>query len=275
MNAFLNRWLPEIGSAHGATLDAMLAYVHWLMLVLFVGWGAFFLYSLWRFRASKNPKADYHGAKSHASTYLEVAVAVVEVVLIVGFAVPLWAQRVNQFPPEKDATIVRVVGEQFAWQIHYPGPDGKFGKADPKLTDAASNPLGLDKEDSAALDDIVSTNQMHLPVGKPVLVHLSSKDVIHSFGIPEMRIKQDAIPGMSIPLWFTPTVTTAEMRELRKNRGRNELSPAKAPWTYEIACAQLCGNGHYKMRGFVTIEKPEEYAAWLGNQPPAVSTDDF
>ena len=247
--------LPDLASEHGAALDHTTALVHWLMLVLFIGWGTFFLFLLWRFRAGRNPKADYHGATSHASTWLEGAVAVAEAVLLIGFSIPLWADRVDDFPRESEATVVRVVSEQFAWNIHYPGPDGVFGKTAVDKIDVASNPLGIDRTDPAAKDDVVSVNQMHVPVNKPVIVHLSSKDVIHSFGIPEMRVKQDAIPGLSIPLWFKPIKTTAELRA------------HKAPdWTFEIACAQLCGIGHSGMRGFLTVHQQAEYDAWMAEQ---------
>lgn len=208
--------LPPDGSAHGPAIDHLIGLIHWLMLVLFVGWGAFYIFTLIRFRKSKNPNANYAGVKSHFSSYLEVAVLVTEVLLLVGFSIPLWSKRVDEFPATKDATVVRVVAEQFAWNIHYPGPDGKFGKSSPNLIDA-DNPLGLDRNEEDAKDDIVSPNNLNLPVNKPVIVYLSTKDVIHSFNLPTYRVKQDAIPGMSIPVWFTPTKTTATIREeLRK-----------------------------------------------------------
>ncbi|MBI3765087.1 MAG: hypothetical protein HY277_01120 [Ignavibacteriales bacterium] len=214
MEQFLG--LPPDGSAHGPAIDHLIGLVHWLMLVLFVGWGAFYIFTLIRFRKSRNPKANYAGVKSHFSNYLEVGVLVIEVLLLVGFSIPLWSKRVDQFPPEKDATVVKVVAEQFAWNIHYPGPDGKFGKTSPNLIDA-DNPLGLDRNDPDAKDDITSANNLNLPVDKPVIVYLSTKDVIHSFNLPAYRVKQDVIPGMSIPLWFTPTKTTAAIQEeLRK-----------------------------------------------------------
>jgi len=204
--------LPPVASAHGGEVDHLIGYMHWLMLILFLGWGAFYIFVLIRFRRSRNPKASYTGVKSHFSSYLEATVAVIEVVLLVGISIPLWSKRVNAFPAEKDALVIRVVAEQFAWNIHYPGPDGKFGKASITLVDQ-NNPLGLDRNDPDAKDDITTLNQLYLPVNKPVIIHLSSKDVIHSFNLPTMRVKQDAIPGMDIPVWFTPTKTTAEVRE--------------------------------------------------------------
>ena len=235
--------MPHLASAHGAALDRTNDIVHLLMLVLFVGWGVFFVYTLWRFRASRNPVADYKGVTSHTSTWLEGAVALVEAILLIGFSIPLWADRVSGFPSPQDATRVRVVAQQFAWNIHYPGPDGVFGRTDVKLVDEQSNPLGLDRSDPAAKDDVTTINQLHLPAGKPVLVQLTSKDVIHCFALQEMRVKQDAVPGTVTPVWFVPTVTTDEMRERTGNPN----------FGYEISCAQLCGLGHYRMRGQVHV----------------------
>ena len=251
----MHNWftMPRLASQHGAALDHTNDLVHWVMLVLFVGWSLFFLYVLWRFRAKRHPVANHTGVTSHTSTWLEGAVAVVEAILLIGFSIPLWAERVAGFPAPQDATRVRVVAEQFAWNIHYPGPDGVFGKTDVTLVDEQANPLGLDRSDPAAKDDVTTINQLHLPVGHPVLVQLSSKDVIHSFALQEMRVKQDAIPGTMTPVWFVPTVTTEEMRQ---RTGNPEFG-------YEISCAQLCGLGHYRMKGYVTIHTPEDFQKWM------------
>jgi cytochrome c oxidase subunit 2 len=247
--------LPVQASAHAAELDRMTALVHWLMLVLFVGWGAFFVFALWRFRKGANPKASYVGAKGKIAKSSEVLVAVIEIALLVFYAIPAWATRVRQLPSESEATVIRVVGEQFAWNVQYAGPDRKFGRTDPKLV-TADNPLGLDRRDPNAKDDLTDINQIHVPVNRPVLVHLSSKDVIHSFGLYEMRVKQDAIPGMEIPVWFVPSMTT---KELRERTGKPTLD-------FEITCSQLCGLGHYRMRGFVTVMEQPEFDAWLADQ---------
>ena len=119
MGEFLE--IPIAASAHAGDIDRMTILTHWLMAFLFVGWGAFFVYTLIRFRSGANPKASYEGVKSHMASYIEWAVAVVELVLIVAFAIPAWAARVDGFPNESEATVVRVVAEQFAWNAHYPG----------------------------------------------------------------------------------------------------------------------------------------------------------
>lgn len=249
-------WMTPIGSEHGPAIDHLMWLVHILMAVLFIGWGALFVYMLIRFRRGRNPRADYHGTRSHASRWGEAAVAVAEGVLLIGFSIPLWHQRVGAEPRPDDALTVDVIAEQFAWNIHYPGPDGVIGRREPELVDLQINPVGLDPDDPYGEDDVVVLNQLHLPVDEPVVVRLSSKDVIHSFYLPEMRVKQDAIPGLQIPLWFTPTLTTAEMRE----------QIGDEDFQYELACAQLCGLTHYNMRGILTVETREEFDAWIASR---------
>jgi len=252
MQTFLSMF-PVQASTHAAEVDHMTILVHWLMLVLFIGWGFFFLFVLFRFRKGANPRASYTGAHGKFAKSTEVGVAVIEIGLLVFYAIPAWATRVKAFPAESQAVVVKVVAEQFAWNVQYPGPDGKFGRTDIKLV-SADNPLGLDRSDPNAKDDITTINQLNLPVDQPVLVHLSSKDVIHSFGLYEMRVKQDAIPGMTIPVWFIP----------------NRIGE------YEIACSQLCGLGHFRMRGFLTIQSAADYKKWYDDQEkelrPAVAT---
>ena len=226
-------------SEHGFLIDNMLEVCHWFMLLLFVGWSSFFTFTLIRFHKSRHPKANYHGVKSHFSSHIEFSVVLIEAVLLLGFALPLWGRRVNEFPKENAITI-KVVAEQFAWNFRYPGPDGIFGKADASFISTA-NPLGLDKSDPHAKDDITTKNEMHLPVNRNILCQITSKDVIHSFSFQAMRIGQDAIPGLLIPIWFKP-VKIGE---------------------YELICGQLCGNGHYGMKATVKVESEEDYNAWL------------
>ena len=253
MREFLARYMPPDYSAHGKDLDQLNAVVHWLMLILFVVWGLLFLYMLMRFRASKHPKALYHGTHSHMSTYAEAGIAVVEVVLLVGFSIPLWYRWTKPPAPETNPLVVRVVAEQFAWNIHYPGPDNIFGKTDVKYV-TSSNPLGIDPNDPHAKDDVATLNQLHMQVNRPVIVRISSKDVIHSFGLPYMRVKQDAVPGMEVPVHFTPVKASGE----------------KDIW--EIACAQLCGLGHYRMRGQYHVHTKQDFDAWMATQTPVVAT---
>jgi cytochrome c oxidase subunit 2 len=238
INEFLGQ--PPNAAEHGFQIDHIIEFSHWFMAALFVGWSAYFVYVLIRFRKSRHPKADHEGVKSGISTHLEFAVVLIEAVLLLGFAIPLWAKRVNEFPPEKDAIIVHAIGQQFSWNFHLPGPDGTFGKRNVNLV-TNSNPIGIDSADAAARDDLVVLGELHVPINRPVIIELSSKDVIHNFALVNMRIAQDAIPGQMIPMWFKPITAGS----------------------YEIICGQLCGLGHYSMKGMLVVDTPAEYQAWL------------
>jgi cytochrome c oxidase subunit 2 len=235
--------LPELASQQGGAIDNLLGLVHILMLILFVGWLTYFIYVLLRFRRRKHPAADHHGLRSHFSNYLEGGVALAEGLLLVGFAIPIWAHSVLKFPDAKDATVVYVTAQQFAWNARYAGPDGVFGKQELKYV-SPENPMGIDPTDPAGKDDITTLNQIYVPVDKPVLIHLSSLDVIHCLSIKPMRVAQDAIPGMSMPVWFTPVKTGQ----------------------FEINCAQLCGNSHFRMRGYLNVVTAKEYQEWLAQK---------
>ncbi|HXG46381.1 MAG TPA: cytochrome c oxidase subunit II [Methylomirabilota bacterium] len=247
--------LPELASVHGHEVDKLIIYVHYLMGALFVGWTIYFLYTIWRFRRSRNPKADYVGVTNNSSNYIEGAVVVVEAVLLLVFAVPLWARAVDDFPPADKSVVVRVTGRQFNWIARYPGADGIFGKQDARLA-TTENPMGIiardakrAAEDPAGKDDIVveGTSEVVIPVHTNVIVHVSSLDVIHSFKVPALRVTQDAIPGMSIPIYFEATRTN----------------------TYQINCAQLCGNGHSTMKGLLRIVPPADFDAWVKSKAGA------
>jgi cytochrome c oxidase subunit II len=242
--------LPMLASEHGRHVDTFILWVHYLMGVLFIGWLAYFLYALFRFRASKNPKASYAGAQTHASSYIEVTVAVIEAILLLFLAFPLWAKFADDFPPESEATSMRVVAEQFQWTAVYPGKDGKFGKQDFRLV-SATNQLGWDYTDPLTKDNFQSDiNTIVVPEGKPVIAHITSKDVIHSFKISPFRVTQDAIPGMSIPIWFKPITNGV----------------------FLINCAQLCGNSHYFMKGFFNVVNQQKYDEYVAAKTASAAT---
>jgi cytochrome c oxidase subunit II len=235
--------LPVLASEHGRTVDDLIIYVHLLMIVLFAGWLAYFAYALLRFRRSRNPKADYLGVRNHASNYIEVAVAIVEGILLLGVAVPLWGKTVGGPPADQiaNATRVQIVAQQFNWNIRYPGKDKEFGKQEMRFVNS-TNVFGLDPADPNAKDDFNTVDEMHVVVDKPVLAYISSKDVIHSFKVIAMRVTQDAIPGMRVPIWFVPTKVGH----------------------YQINCAQLCGNGHSAMaNGMLVVETQADFDKWI------------
>ena len=242
--------LPPLASEGGEYVDTLMGYIHWLMIVLFVGWLVYFAYALFRFRGSRQRKADYQGAKTHASSYAELAVAGVEAVLLIFVAYPIWARHTEQFPKPEDSTQIQIVAEQFAWNARYTGADGVFGRQDMNLV-KTGNVFGVDPEDPRGKDDVQVLNEIHVPVNKPVIAYISSKDVIHSFRVVAMRVTQDAIPGMRIPIHFKPT-----------REGR-----------YQISCAQLCGNGHASMSGgYLVVESQEAFDRWLASKVGAATS---
>jgi len=244
-------WLPPNISTHGPEIDKLITVVHCFMAVLFVGWGLYLVYCLFRFRERPGHEADIR-QQAHfvLPKYIEIGIILIEACLLIFFSAPIWAKVKRDFPKESDALVVRVTAEQFAWTIHYPGKDGKFGRLDNTLIDG-TNPVGLDRNDPNGIDDIISPNMLNIPVNKPVIVQLTAKDVIHNFFLPVMRVKQDAIPGMTIPLWFEATQT-----------GK-----------FEIACAQLCGVGHTQMRGFFNVMSQQEYDTWYNEEEKSLLGD--
>jgi cytochrome c oxidase subunit 2 len=232
-------------SEHGKEIDHMLNFCHWFMLILFVGWTSYFLYTIFRFHKSRHPKADYHGVRSHLSTHLEAGVIIIEAVILLGFGLPLWGKRVNEIPEgEKESALkIRAIGFQFGWYFHYAGADGKFGRQHIRFI-TGSNPLGIDPTDPDGADDIIAKGEMHLVNHQATVVRVSSLDVIHGFALHQMRIQQDAIPGTETPQWFRP-VSTGE---------------------WQIICAQLCGGGHSSMARTYLVEERKDFDKWYKEQ---------
>jgi len=243
--------LPKLASRQGEEVDRLLSATHFSMLALFAIWFGFLVVALWRFRRKRHPRANPTAVSPLLFLLVISVVLVDELGTLFGAAIPLWNKHLAAFPDEKEATVVRVTAQQFTWNVRYPGKDGKFGAQDISLIDD-DNPLGFDPADEAGEDDATpplkdlrvpleaidadgdgkqDLDELGRPKFKPVLIHLTSLDVIHSLKILPLRVCQDAIPGMSIPVHFTPTQT-----------GK-----------YMITCAQLCGNGHATMVGWLTV----------------------
>jgi len=240
--------LPVAASTYARDIDFGIRLIHWAMFTIFILWAIFFTYLLIRYKKRDGVPAErepeHHGIIS-TSLIPDIIVMVFEIGLIFFYAIPVWSKVKTVFPKESEANRIDVIAEQFAWNVHYPGADGKFGKRDLAKIHF-SNPIGLDHDDPAAADDVVLANEIHMPIGKPTLIRLTSKDVIHSFWVPEFRVKQDAVPGMTIPVWVEP----------------NRVG------TYELSCAQLCGFAHSLMRATVVVQTPEDYEKWLKSVAP-------
>lgn len=232
-------WFPESASAHGEAVDAQFVITLIITGVIFILAQVALGYFIFRYRERPGQVAFY----THGSNKLEVLWTAATTVLF--FVMVLLGYQVwfDLYITEAAADVLRieVTGQQFAWNIRYPGADGTFGRVQPELiNDAGGNPLGLDSEDPAAQDDLIVPT-MAVPLNRPVELLLRSKDVTHAFSVRELRVKQDTVPGLIIPVRFTPT-----------RLGR-----------YEIACAELCGMGHHRMRSFLHVLSEEEYENWL------------
>jgi cytochrome c oxidase subunit 2 len=180
--------------------------------------------------------------------------------VLVGFGLYYWFGITKEAP--KDAQVVEITGKQFNWMVRYPGKDGVLGRKNYRLTDASNgNALGVDWEDGASHDDLEAT-EVHLVVNKPVKLVINAQDVIHDVGLPHFRLKMDAVPGIPTTMWFTPKYTTAEMKNITGNKD----------FVYEISCDQMCGSGHYSMRGVIVVETQEEYNAWMADKKPQYVT---
>ena len=214
-------WLPEAITTTAPAIDQLFYFVLWVTGIVFVLVQGTLLYFLFKYRKRPGVAAGY----THGNHLVEIIWTVIPAAILIALATysqKVWSQ-VRGTPPPQDLEI-EITAEQFAWNIRYTGPDGKLGTP----------------------DDVTTINQLHLPVQKSVLVHIKSKDVIHSFFVPQFRMKQDAVPGITGRIWLTATKTG----------------------NYEIACAELCGLGHYRMRGFLTIESPEAFKTWLAGMAP-------
>jgi len=235
-------WLPAGAAAATGWIDHQFALTFVIMGIVFLAAQLGLGYIVWRYRESPTAApASY----SHGNTTLEVVWTVLTAILFIGLNLmgsSVWAsQRFDA--AEAGAVQVEVTGMQFAWYFRYPGPDGKYGATSPKLMDPSAGgeaAVGLNTSDPAAKDDVV-TGTMYLPVDREVDVSLRAVDVIHSFFVPSLRFKQDAVPGLNIHMHFKPT----------------------AIGEYEIACAELCGLGHYKMHGMVHVVSQEDFDKWL------------
>lgn len=236
-------WLPVLSSAHGAAIDKQFLFSMILCAVIFIPAQLGLAYVIVRFR-DRGQGAKY----SHGNNKLEAIWVIATAVFFLGMNLMgqrLWAERQFEKAPA-GALQIEVTAQQFVWNMRYQGPDGKFGRTDPKLiSDSGGNPLGLDTSDPVAQDDIVAPT-MAVPINRPVELILKTKDVTHSFFVRELRLKQDTVPGMVIRVHFTAT-------RLGK---------------YEIACSELCGLGHYKMRSFLDVLSEPDYEKWLKERSP-------
>jgi cytochrome c oxidase subunit II len=237
-------WMPAGASAAAAGIDRQFAITYALMGIVFIAAQLALGLFVWKYRDKQALKSHY----SHGDTGLELTWTVLTAILFIGLnlaGAKAWSEQ-RFTPASADAVRVEVTGVQFAWYFRYPGPDGKFAKVNPAEIDASAGneaAIGVDTTDPAAADDVV-TGTMVVPVDREVEVLLRAQDVIHSFYVPSMRFKQDAVPGLVIPMHFRPTKVG----------------------DYEFACAELCGLGHYKMHGMLKVVSQQDYEKWIAER---------
>ena len=236
-------WLPENISTFGNGVDHLFSLIYYITLAIFVLVNAVYVVFIIRYRRRRKGDKAFH---YHGNNTLELAWTALPFALFAFLAFysdGIWRDiKYSSHTPNPDY-IVEVMGQTYMWHVRYPGSDGVLGHRDPALV-AATNPFGIDPADPNGTDDYVAINQMHFPINKNVLVRLSSMDVIHSFFVPNLRIKQDAVPGQWVDVWFNGRKTGE----------------------YEIACAELCGSGHYLMRGVMTFQGQTDFDAWIDQQ---------
>ncbi len=253
---FKGRILGEPASDHGVLVDQMLYVTLAVTFVVFVITQIALFWFAYKYQESDNRKAFYYPHNNTLELIWTVIPAIVLSVLV-GFGIFYWFKITG--PAPKDAMVVEVVGKQYGWEFRYPGADGILGKKYFKKVDAANNnPVGQLWEDPANHDDVYVEQEMHLVVGKPVQLVIGAKDVIHDVGLVHFRLKMDAVPGTPTTMWFTPKFTTKEMKQKTGN----------PDFVYEISCDQLCGKGHWSMRGTIVVETQEEFDAWVASKKP-------
>ena len=234
-------WFPPAITEHGPAYDRQFLVTIIVVGISFAGAQIALGYMLWRYGARRGDTT--RGIYSHGNNRVEMVCTTVTAIIFISVALfgqRVWAQlHFHEAPP--GATRVHVVAQQFQWNFHYPGADNQFGRTDPaKIKDADLNFVGLDDTDPLAKDDLTGTTLI-MPAGRDVELTMTSKDVTHDLWVPELRFKQDVVPGMNIRVHFKPVKT-----------GR-----------FELACAELCGQLHYKMKSYLIVLPPADYDALM------------
>lgn len=258
--AYKKDFLPEASSVHGKETD----YWFWVsMIVIMIGFfivNTFLFLFSYLYRHNKNRKVTFYTHNNN----LEIIWTTVPAIVMAGLVfsgLRVWTKITSEAPA--NAEQIDIMGKQFGWTVRYAGvDDNKFGKYNYKLMDdAGGNPMGVDFSDPNSFDDFANASEMHIPKGKPVLLKIRARDVLHSVFIPHMRVKMDAVPGMPTKFWFVADKSTEEMR--------SELG--KPEFNYEIACTEICGRSHFGMKLLLVVDEPADYEKWKKSQKPLLT----
>ena len=251
-------FMQPVASVHGQWIDELFWTTMIIIGIVFVITQVLLFYYSYRYQYKDNQKAYYYPHNNKLEVIWTMIPAVVMAVLVFS-GWKAWTKITN--PAPADAVVVEILGKQFNWLVRYPGRDNELGLVKHTLIDA-SNEFGYDVRDKKSMDDIVAPSEFHIPKGKAVLFKIRSRDVIHDVWQPNWNVNMHAVPGMPTRFWFVPTKTTAEMATETGN----------PDFKYEIACSQICGQGHFAMRIVVIVDEPEDYNEWLAAQKPFSET---
>jgi cytochrome c oxidase subunit 2 len=243
----------EAASVQGEKVDQMIWVTLAITGIVFVITQVLLFWFAFKYQEKDNRKAFFF-AHSTKLELIWTAIPAITLTVLVIFGLRNWFFFTGE--PPKNAMVVEVTGKQFGWIFRYPGKDAIFGKKYYKNIDPATNSVGIVWDDKLAQDDILTEQTMYVVKGQPVKLIIGSRDVIHDVGLSHFRLKMDAVPGIPTTMWFTPKFTTAEMKEKTGNPN----------FAYEISCDQMCGNGHYSMKGIVEVVTQEEYDMWMAKQ---------
>lgn len=252
----MDKMLPVAASDHGEKYDSMYRITTIVTGIVFFITQGLLVYFAFRYQSSEK-RTSFFYPHNNKLELLWTTVPAIAMASLVAIGLRAWFHMTSEAP--KDAQVIEVVGKQFNWIIRYPGKDGVLGTRDFRNINDANNVLGQDWNDKANHDDLITENgEVRVVVNKPVKFIIGSRDVIHDVGLPHFRMKMDAVPGVITTIWFTPKYTTKQMKEITGN----------PDFVYEISCDQMCGTGHYAMRGTVVVVTQAEYDAWKMMQKP-------
>jgi cytochrome c oxidase subunit 2 len=262
--------LPKSASEHGNDIDNLFNISMYVIMAMFVVVQPILFYFAWKYRGASNRKATYYEHNNRLEFIWTIVPALVLAVLII-YGMTTWSKTMNP-KNEQEPMVIELYAQQFKWTARYAGTDNKLGFANVRLIKDA-NVLGVDTLDALSADDKVTT-EIHLPVGRPVLFRFRSQDVIHSAYMPHFRAQMNCVPGMTTQFQFTPTVTTAAMRQDAEVVGKvkriNDIRTAKGEeayaYDYILLCNKICGSAHYNMQMNIVVETEAEYQKWLAEQ---------
>ena len=246
-------------SVQGEKLDEMLWVTLAITGIVFVITQVLLFWFAFKYQEQENRKPFFF-AHSTKLELIWTAIPAITLTVLVVFGLRNWFFFTGE--PPKNAMVVEVTGKQFGWIFRYSGKDAVFGKKYYKNIDPATNAVGIVWDDKYSQDDILTEQTMYVVKGTPVKLIIGSRDVVHDVGLSHFRLKMDAVPGIPTTMWFTPKYTTKEMKEITGN----------PDFAYEISCDQMCGNGHYSMKGIIEVVDQEEYDMWMAKQKPQYYT---